>query len=533
MVPGLGPYGAILGSGLARVAAVVIWLVVVGCLILENVKNRKSRLEASCFPRSPSTGRERIAFLVAASLVVLVSLPLLTIKGHPYDMHSNQLWAYVSARYGLPGLYTTAAIATEGFSHGGDPYAAAAFPYPPLAGYFFRAAGEAYRRGGGGSWLGDPSLVAGLKLGYLSFHILGAFIGRYLLTRAGVPERSRIFAMLVYFLNPVLLWGAVVWGQLDTLLLLPLLVALMGIVERNSVVAGMGILIGATVKQTGLPFIIVLAALLVKEVGARDLLRGLARSSLWFFVLVAPLMWSGIHPMSFAYPIWRKVLQFGTVRWMELSNAVVARDGFNLWTLLTYFAGARGIGRMAFPDYVRLPWSSLSYLDTARVLSVGLVGYLGLLLFKRRQRDSMGLRSERRNNPTVLVPLISQQLLLVAAYLLGLVFLSTRITARYYTFGLAFLALAVPIYPGRLPWLAYCAASVSALVGMYGLMVQVSEWYPGLLPEFAAGRCYLNALVLHLYTSDGWISTFSALNLLAVIALLVSTHNASRRLLVR
>ncbi len=529
-LPDVGPYGAILQGSLARVIAVAVWLVTISCLVLETVKKRKNRQSAGRLVPETSCRRERIAFISMVFLFVFISMPLLTISGHPYDIHSNQLWAYVAARYSLSALYTTAAVATEGNSHGGDPYAAAAFPYPPLMGYFFKAVGEIYERVGGGSWLRDPSLTAGLKLGYLSFHIVGAFVARHLLTRAGLSERSQVVAMSVYVFNPVILWDTIVWGQADTILLLALLVALVGIVERRSAVAWIGILAAASVKQTGVPFAAILAALLAREVGLRDLVRGFARSTLWLFLFLAPLMWSGVHPVSFVYPVWRKVLQFGTVRWMEVSNAVVARDGFNLWTLLTYVAGARGIVRMAFPDYVRLPWLPVSPVDVARLLAVGLVGYLGFLLLKSSQPVRTAVAEERPSN-IVVIPSIALKLLLVAAYFLGLVFISTRITARYYVFGLAFLATGASIFPGRLPWLAYCAVTVSVLVGMYGSMVQISEWYPGLLPEFAAEGHLLNALALRLYVSDGWISAFSALILLAVIALLISVRRAAQAVL--
>lgn len=523
-------YGAILGSSLARVLAVVLWLVTISCLAIERVRKRESRY-ARCLAPVSSRKRESVAFVSAVFLIVVISAPLLVIKGHPYDMHSNQLWAYVSARYGLFALYTTAAVATEGKSHGGDPYATAAFPYPPLMAYFFKSVGEIYETIGDGSWLEDPSLTAGLKLGYLSFHFLGALVSRRILVRALGCGRSRVVPMLVYIFNPVILWDAVVWGQVDTVLLLTLLGAFVGIVERNPTVAWIGILVSATVKQTGVPFAAILVALLAGKVGVRELIRGFARSSLWFFLLLAPLVWSGVHPVSLVYPLWRKALQFGTARWMEISNAVVARDGFNLWTLLTYFVGARGPSRMAFPDYARLPWLSFSSLDAARMLTAALVGYVGVLLFKMSHGNSVAVVNEGSTNQVVADPAISLQLLLVATYLLGLVFVSTRITGRYYSFGLAFLAVGAATYPGRLPLLAYCATSVSALVGMYGLMVQVGEWYPGLLPEFAVGTHFLNVLVLRLYTSDGWISAFSALILLAMSALVFSVHSGVQNFL--
>lgn len=529
-LPDVGPYGAVLRGSLARGVAAVFWLVTICCLVFETVRKRKNRQSARRLVPETSCRREKIGLISIFFLVVLISVPLLTISGHPYDIYSNQLWAYVAARYGLSALYTTAAVATEGNSHGGDPYAAAAFPYPPLMGYFFKAVGEIYERVGGGSWLRDPSLTAGLKLGYLSFHMLSAFVARRLLTRAGLSGRPQVVAMLVYVFNPAILWDTVVWGQTDTILLLALLVALVGTVEKRSVVAWIGILAAATVKQTGVPFAVILAALLAREVGLRDLVRGFARSTLWFFLFLAPLMWSGVHPVSFVYPVWRKILQFGTVRWMEVSNAVVARDGFNLWTLLTYVAGARGIGRMAFPDYVRLPWLPVTSADAAHLLAVGLVGYLGFLLLMSSRPVRMAVAGERPNN-IALNPSIFFKLLLAATYFLGLVFISTRITARYYVFGLAFLAAGASVSPGRLPWLAYCAASVSALAGMYGSMVQISEWYPGLLPEFAAEGHFLNALALRLYVSDGWISAFSALILLAVIALLISVRRAAQAVL--
>lgn len=527
-VPGLGPYGAVLADGPARVLAFALWLVIAFGLVFEAVRRGKGTVDHMSAGPPAEMRRERLILAIATCLVVVVAAPLSLLGSHPYDMYSNRLWTYTATFYGLPGLYTAAAIGTEGFSHGGDPYAAAAFPYPPLIGYLFKAAGEIYQRIGGVGWVRDPRLAAGLKFAYLSFHILGALLVNRLLVGAQIAERKRVAALLAYLFNPAILWGAVVWGQVDTLLLLMLLVSFVGIEERKPTIAWMGILGAATVKQTGLPFALILAALLARRVGGRNLLGGFARSSLWFFLLAGPLIWSGIHPVSFVYPTWRKFLQFGTVRWMEVSNAVVSRDGFNLWTLITYFAGARGVARMAFPDYVPLPWLPVTYVDAARLLTAGLIGYLGLLLLTRPRIGAEDASiAILPSEPAVLAPQgPPARLLLVATYLLGVVFLSTRVTARYYTFGLAFLAVCAPILPNPKLWLAYGAMTVSALVAMYGSLAQIGAWYPGLLPRLVPESHPLNALALHLYTSDVWISVFSTLTLLVVVLLLISVRRA-------
>ena len=522
-VPGLGPYGAVLADGPARVLALALWLFIAFGLVFEALRRGKGTGDNISLRPPAEAHRGWLILPIAIFLAVVVAAPLSLIGSHPYDMYSNRLWAYAATRYGLPALYTVAAIGTEGFSHGGDPYAAAAFPYPPLIGYLFKAAGEIYQQMGGTGWVGDPRLALGLKLAYLSFHALGALLVYRLLVRAHISERGRVAALLAYLFSPPILWGAVVWGQVDTLLLLMLLVAFVGIEERNPTVAWLGILGAVTIKQTGLLFAVIFVALLARRVGTRNFLGGFARSGPWFFLLAAPLIWSGIHPVSFIYPTWVKFLQFGTVRWMEVSNAVVSRDAFNLWTLITYFAGARGVGRMAFPDHVPLPWVPVSYVDAARLLTAGLIGYLGFLLLKRRWIGAEDASTDLLGEPVVPAPQDTQaRLLVVATYLVGVIFLSTRVTERYYTFGLAFLAIGAPILRGQTLWLAYGAITVSALVAMYGSLVQIGTWYPGSLPRLAQESYPFNALALHLYTSDVWISVFSVLTLLAVVLLLLS-----------
>ncbi len=516
-VPGVNPYGIVLDRGAVRTLAAGLGLIVAIGLLGEALRRRRGGAGRGTTSTPMKAHWESLLLPVGLLVVVLLSVPLSFLGSHPYDMYSNQLWSYVAARHGLAALYTVAAVGTEGFSHGGDPYAAAAFPYPPLIGYVFKFVGEIYQGLGGTGWVSDTRLATGLKLTYLSFHLLGAVLVNRLLSRTPAPRWGRVAALVAYLFNPVILWGAVVWGQVDTLLLLMLLVAFVGIEERKPTMAWLGILASATVKQTGLPFAVFFAVVLARQVGGRDFLRGFLRSVLWFYLLVAPLIWSGIHPVSFVYPTWRKFLQFGTVRWMEVSNAVVARDGFNLWTLITYFSGARGAGRMAYPDYVALPGLPLTYVAAARLLTAGLTVYVGALLFRRLwARPASSSDRVLQGTPA--------RLLLVATFLLGVVFLSTRVTERYYTFGLAFLTICAPLLRRPGAWLSFGALTASALVALYGYLVQIGVWYPGLMPRLIPEGHPVNALALRLYTSDGWISVFSLLTLLAIAWLLVSVH---------
>lgn len=181
---------------------------------------------------------------------------------------------------------------------------------------------------------------------------------------------------------------------------------------------------------------------------------------------------------------------------------------------------------MAFPDYVPLPWLPVTYVDAARLLTAGLIGYLGLLLLIRPRIGAEDASTAiLPSEPAVLAPQgPPARLLLVATYLLGVVFLSTRVTERYYTFGLAFLAVCAPILPKPKLWPAYGAMTVSALVAMYGSLAQIGAWYPELLPRLVPESHRLNALALHLYTSDVWISVFSTLTLLVVVLLLISVR---------
>src|SRR5271157_4132626 len=164
----------------------------------------------------PSYNRElgvALVVVVVAFAVKLAALPFF--PGYPDDVHAWERWSMTMALHGPQAIY--------------DPPAPA--DYPPGYLYVLWGAGAAAR--------GLVSTVEGLRL-LVETPPLIADLLLSLLIFAAVQHRWRsgrlaLAAMLLFALNPALLYDSVVWGQVDSVLVLPVVLAALLLIESQFV----------------------------------------------------------------------------------------------------------------------------------------------------------------------------------------------------------------------------------------------------------------------------------------------------------
>ena len=158
------------------------------------------------------TGNISVAIL--ASLVVSVLFTFIH-EGHPTDINCFKGWADMLYHGGLSNFYT----AKDSFTD-----------YPPgymyilwILGWLRSFFGVAYHSYDYLFIIKMPAIIANL--------ITGGFV--YALARKKVHERFALILMLFYTLNPMVLFNASVWGQVDSIHTLTLLFALYYIIEKK------------------------------------------------------------------------------------------------------------------------------------------------------------------------------------------------------------------------------------------------------------------------------------------------------------
>ncbi len=443
-------------------------------------------------PKRPDL-RDMAGVLMAAAMSLAVGFWLTAAPGHPYDMRGAVLWSRTASDHGLSAIVGRSLLATEGTAHGGQPYAPVTYQYPPLLGYVYWVSGKIAAPG---------QLERTIKILPLFAVVAGGVVLLRLEHRLGIAARPAAIAASAYLLNPAILFNTAVWGQMDAFVSLFLLLAASGALVGSPSLIWTGFLLGAMTKQTGALFGFIIVVLGVTRLGIRRMSSGLPAALMIAFLALTPALLSGVHPSATYRPTIAALRSLATIRGPDAVNAVISHNALNLWSGVTFMEGARGIGRMAFPDVIpsRL---GLSYYNISR-LAFGLFTFsLAILLFRRRLSTA------------------GSGLIAITAYMLGAFLLLTRVSPRYLHFGVAFFAASLPLVPSWLGRLALTATTAGMLLSLWGTLVFWSVWYPNSLPVFSPESSPLNSAVAATLGSDVGITVGVLLNTATLVLLLI------------
>jgi Gpi18-like mannosyltransferase len=489
-------YGSALRNKWYRFA---VFLAVLACVLWVGAHAEPRSVVLTAL-RSVQGNRPKVVLEVGVILLlalgaILMGQRLSRISGYPYDVRSLEVWSRIAQEHGPAAIPGHSLLATVGDAQGGQPYSAVTYPYPPIPIYF--------------PWLASKlAPVSDAEQTLKRLFVLGAVAGGIvlfaMLRHLGIRPSVAISAATIYLLNPVTMFDSAVWGQMDAFVALFLLLGGAGAALKSAPLLWTGLLLAALTKQTGGLFAPVLVAIGTARLGFRPMLRGLPQAIILSFLIIAPLLLSGIAPNTIYRPIVTKALDFGTVRAMEVTNAVVSQSAFTAWSALAGLEGSSGWARLAFPDYLPSRFGP-SYSILSRVLFI--LFTLALCLFFLRRRDEV-------------TP--GTTFLALAAYGVAIATLLTRVQSRYIYFGVMFTAISFPWMPRWLGWAVLVILSGTALVSMWGIFVFTSIWYPGLLREFQPDRSWLNSAMASALGSDIGITIGGVLNTAALVGLLVA-----------
>lgn len=430
-----------------------------------------------------------VSLLMGGSLVAgwLVSKT----PGQPYDVQSFLVWSHLAREHGLAAVTTYSLVATEHTAHGGQPYAAMTYPYPPLLTYLAWVVGKVAPIGKGEQTF---------KLLATSIVAVGGVVLYAVLRRLRIAPAVAALAMGVYVLNPAVLFDSAVWGQTDSVVALFLLIGAAGIVLEAPPLVWVGALLAFLTKQTGGIFAPVILAVGFAKLGPRQMLQVLSPAVLIVFLVLSPAFIAGIHPSAIYQPVITKALGWGTVRSMEAANAVVAQGSFTLWSALVGLVQTQPGASLAFPDFIPSRLGP-SYFILSRVAFALFVALLGLVFFRRRTAGA------------------GVVFLTIATFGVGMAVLLTRILPRYFYFGVMFTAASLPWMPRKLGAATLAVLTGTMLTSMWGLLALVSVWHPGLLPIFDPSRSLFNYVAAWIFNTDTGPIVGGLMNTAALIAL--------------
>jgi dolichyl-phosphate-mannose-protein mannosyltransferase len=201
--------------------------------LISRFRNQKSK-RSDLVSR---TGIKRLWLVIilfgSAFLIRIVCAPM--IQGHPIDVFDFLAWADHAYRNGLSGFYNGKVFAD----------------YPP--GYIY----VLYMLGLIQSWLNlEPASSASLILikfpAMVADLVAGWFIYRMALRL--LDERTALLAALLYVLNPLVFLDSVVWGQMDSVFCLFIVLMVLSLQNKRLPVASVLFVVAVLIKPQSLIF---------------------------------------------------------------------------------------------------------------------------------------------------------------------------------------------------------------------------------------------------------------------------------------
>jgi hypothetical protein len=448
--------------------------------------------------------RRRLQILIvgAVALYLAGNAILFPLGGHPFDMGSAKVYAYVARVYGPAQLYYVPNIVSVAKIWNGFPYIEAAFPYGPVEAYLSTAIGglSSLLLAGGGTFSpGSLQLEYVIKAVNVLFGLGDAVLIYLILRQIRVSERRSLYAGALFLFNPAVWFSMSVWGQTHVFSLFFVLAAVLLAEKHLPLWAWLALAAACLTRPQMLVFGLLLGIVFLRKFSWRENLSAISWTVALTFLVMVPLTLatSPSLPVDITLNNFRVQEAGGN----DPQLTTVSQGAYSIWPLVTYLVhGASGLQR-AFTPSSALLVGDLTYQRVSQILTVAamLLVSATLMFRKRATFESGGY-----------LPLVT---IGIASFLM----LLTGVLTTHFLLALPFFLLcrrwmSTPAY-------FYVAAiwTVTTLVPMFGDMgiLITSRDYP-LLASSAITHFFVG-----LYSSDRFITVGVVANICAVIWLAV------------
>lgn len=370
-----------------------------------------------------------VTFVLAVSFVV--RLLLFPLKGYPIDINDFLSWFNTAATHGIRPFYSE-----TGWTD-----------YPPLNVYifwFFGSIANAASKAG-------VSPVNIVKLAPNLFD-LGTAALIYIFVRKQSSFKLAIAATALYAFNPAVIFDAAVWGQYDAVYTFFLVFSLMLALRSKPKLSAAAFALGILTKPQGIALAPLVAFLIYKKNGLKELLFSVLAFAVTVFVVILPFNWGG-SPVSFLTNIYIVAYK---------GYAYTSINAFNLWGL---------ISGMWVPD--------------------GSLYILGWALFGAFAAFTLYILNRRFKNSSEFLAVYAAFMLLFAFFMLP-----TRIHERYLFPAISVLALMFPFIKKARPF--YVVLTATLFVNEAYVLYWLNLYYPNAGPNLTGNPVVLAVSAINL-----------------------------------
>ena len=382
------------------------------------------------------TARQEIVILTAVLAVsFLVRLLLFPLPGYKIDTDDFLAWFNTAATHGIRPFYSD-----TGWTD-----------YPPFNVYIF--------------WLFGSIANAASRVGISAVNIvklapnlfdMGTAVLIYVFARKQGSFKLALTATALYAFNPAVIYDAAVWGQYDAVYTFFLVLALLLVLRGKPKLSAAAFALGILTKPQGVALAPLVAFLIYKKNGLRELLFSVLAFAATVFVVILPFNWGGspIHFLTNIYFVAYKGYAYTSI------------NAFNLWGL---------ISGMWVPD--------------------GNLYILGWALFGAFAAFTLYFLNKRFKTSSEFLAVYAAFMLLFAFFMLP-----TRIHERYLFPAISVLALMFPFVKKARPF--YAVLTATLFVNEAYVLYWLNASYPNAGPNL---------------TGDPVVLAVSAINLLMLV----------------
>ena len=465
-----------------------------GSHIVDTVHQRFAKNNQSVSSRHKSSRVATTSTLLALMIVgAYLNVQLFGLGSHPFDITSEENYAYIGATYGPSELYFLPNTVTL-VTWNGVPYHESVFPYQQGTAYLSTLIGVVYRQLSSGPrdlQINIKRLEFIIKAANVAFILADSLVIYAISLQVGITRGLSLLASGLFLFNPAVCLSASVWGQTHVISIFPILVAIL-LAERQKIVgAWVALGIAMLTRPQELVPAFVLGVIFLRKFPLRNNLPAIALSIALIELIISPFTLS-ISP-STPLDVLSNQLFVHEAGGNEHIWNIVSYDAYNVWTIVSRYAGgAYGLNRFHFDSGAALILG-ISYTRISELLVM-------LLVILACSMILMGKIDVKSSN----------YFALLAWVVTGFLVLKTGLAGTHFLMGLPFIILS----QGALRKVNYFGVvgiwTITTFISMYASLGHSISQMPAWAQTLHQSHNVVTRLVMDLHGLDAFI-TLSAL----------------------
>jgi len=324
---------------------------------------------------------------IALIVYLVANLLLFRISSSNADIITARIWTYITAHYGISGLYfRTNTVPLAQAWNGGLPFQEAGFPYDPTMAYVFEIIGWVYRIFFAplGFGLANAGQIEWLVRFFNMLFVLGDSVIIYaILKEQKVSLKWSLIGAGLFMFNPAVWATGSVWGETQSISIFFLLVTIFMNQKGHLFWSWLFLILAAFSRIQMLVPALLIGIYLLKSHSLKENIRAISYSIVVMFLLLGPLS------LQIGPTLWVDVILNALRLHVASGNGVwatlVSWNALSIWPMVTLLvSGQTGVNRIFYPATNKLV-GSITYLQMGTYLFVGIIMVaVALIWFSRR-----------------------------------------------------------------------------------------------------------------------------------------------------